>query len=222
MKRLLQDEARRLRQNGMSVRDIAKTLNISKGTVSHWVRDIILTDEQIEALKQNQRKYGGQNGGAQTNRRKHKEARIAYQNAGRAKAREMRPLHMAGCMLYWAEGAKHRNKLYFVNSDTNMLLFYLRFLREELDVQDSWISLYIQCHAEDPTDIKRIEQYWTDLLGLPETSLRKTYVKKGSEYRRTKLENGLCGIMLMKTELVHHIYGAIQEYGGFENPDWLF
>ncbi len=51
------------RSNGMSVRDIASMLSVSKGTVSHWVRDVQLTEKPIDALKTNRRKYGAQNAG---------------------------------------------------------------------------------------------------------------------------------------------------------------
>ena len=37
---------------------------------------------------------------------------------------------MAGCMLYWAEGAKERNVVKFANSDAAMVRFFVRFLRE--------------------------------------------------------------------------------------------
>lgn len=50
-KSLLRLEARKLRKRGISVRRIAQTLGISKSTVSEWVRDIILTLEQLEMLK---------------------------------------------------------------------------------------------------------------------------------------------------------------------------
>jgi len=221
MKTELRKEARRLRQNGMSVRDIAETLNVSKGSASLWVRDIILTREQVEVLKANQRLYGTQNAGSQTNRKKHREMRMAYQEAGRATARQNRPLHLAGCMLYWAEGAKHRNKVYFVNSDPNMIRLFIRFLREELKIEDAAI-IYIHCHSSEPDEIKRIEGYWAGLLELPMSCVRKTQTKKGSEIRRSVLKNGVCSIMVSKTEIAQHIYGAIQEYGGFENPEWLF
>src|SRR5262245_11876478 len=115
-KKELRYEARAMRTDGMAVRDIAKKLGVSKGSVSTWVRDIILTDEQVEALKARQRRYAGQNAGSQTNRKKFMEKRRAYQEIGREKAREGRPLHMAGCMLYWAEGAKTKNSVNFVNS----------------------------------------------------------------------------------------------------------
>jgi hypothetical protein len=220
MKREVREKARELRRRGMSVGAIAKAVGASKGSVSVWVRDIELTEEQKAALKRCQHRWGAQNKGAQANRSKHLEKRKAYQEAGRARAREGSPLHLAGCMLYWAEGAKKRNHLYFVNSDSNMLQLFIRFLRDELKVDDSDIALYIHCHNAD--DIKRIQQYWTDVLQLPSSCLRKAQVKKGSDTRRNILTHGVCGIAVNRTELVMHIFGAIQEYGGFDNPDWLF
>ena len=141
MKREVREQARKLRQQGASVREIAKLLHVSKGTASLWVRDIQLSADQIAALKQNQRRYAAQNRGAQQNRQKFQALRKHYQDQGRIKAREMRPLHLAGCMLFWAEGAKRRNNICFVNSDTNMLLLFIRFLREEMFVDDSMITL---------------------------------------------------------------------------------
>jgi len=151
MKNELRYEARGLRQEGMSVRDIAKELGVSISSVSLWVRDIILTESQVQSLKAKQHRYGAQNAGGQTNRRKFREQRIGYQEIGRAKARENRPLHLAGCMLYWAEGAKHRNKVYFVNSDPNMMLFFMRFLREELEVKDEEFAVLFIAIQITPT-----------------------------------------------------------------------
>lgn len=218
----MRQQARDMRQSGMSVREIAAALGVSKGSVSMWVRDIVLTDEQIHILKARQSRYGGQYSGAQTNRDNARRMRESFQEQGRIKARERRPLHMAGCMLYWAEGAKHRNKLYFVNSDPNMLRFYVRFLREELGVIDEQMSVHIHCHSDRPDEIQRIERYWPELLHLPASCLKKTFVKKGSDVRKNTLRNGICGIAVHRTELTQHIYGAIQEYAGFDNPDWLY
>ncbi len=131
-------------------------------------------------------------------------------------------LHAIACMLYWAEGAKKRNIVYFVNSDPHMLNLFMRFLREETTVEDSAIRIHIHCHTHDPLEIERIERYWLDLLDLPNSCLRKTQIKKGSTTRKNRLEHGVCGIRVNSTELAQQIYGAIQEYGGFENPDWLF
>jgi hypothetical protein len=222
MKRHLRIEARTLRQDGISVREIAVRLGVSKGSVSLWVRDIQLSEEQVHQLKQQQRSYAAQNAGAQANRAKHEEIRQGYQEAGRAKAKEGRPLHLAGCMLYWAEGAKDRSQLYFVNSDPNMMMLFVRFLREELGVTDEALHIRIHCHTNEREEMRRVEQYWISLLRLMPTSLGKTMHKRGSDIVHNTLPNGICGVRVHSTELVQHIFGAIQEYGGFDNPAWLF
>lgn len=222
MKQAVREKARQLRLEGMSVRDIAKELSVSRGSVSVWVRDIQLTDEQKEQLKANQKQWAAQNNGAQTNRQLGLVRRSAFQQEGREKAKEMRPLHLAGCMLYWAEGGKIRNRLYFANSDPNMHLLFMRFLREEMGVSREEITIYIHCHTSDPDAIRQLEDYWVNLLGLSRSNLRKTYTKKGSKIKRSILEHGVCGVGVHSTKIVQHIYGAIQEYGGFENPEWLF
>jgi predicted transcriptional regulator len=93
MKSRLRLEARRLREEGKSVKEIQTMLGVSKASVSVWVRDIELTEAQKLALKDRQHRSQGQMKGAQVNRERGIIRRTAYQEAGRAKAREMRPLH---------------------------------------------------------------------------------------------------------------------------------
>ena len=50
-KSILRLKARGMRKAGKSVRDIARQLNVSKSSISLWVRDIILTVEQLEKLQ---------------------------------------------------------------------------------------------------------------------------------------------------------------------------
>lgn len=220
----LREQARELRRQGLSIREIMNETGASKGSISMWVRDIPLTKEQTQRLEQRKSRGSthGQREGAKANRRYAMEKRKAYQEAGRLKAREGRPLHAMGCMLYWAEGAKGKNTLNFVNSDTNMMRFYIRFLREELNVHNHEIALHIICHSNDILEVSRIEQFWLDLFQLPPSCLRKTVYKVGSNSRHNILTNGVCSIRVYKTELVQHVYGAIQEYAGFDYPEWLF
>jgi transcriptional regulator with XRE-family HTH domain len=107
MYRALRVEAGRLRQEqGKTLDEIAAALGVAKSTVSGWVRDIELTPAQIATINVNRRIYGNQQRGAEVNRERARELRLKQQSAGRLKAREGRPLHMAGCMMYWAEGAR--------------------------------------------------------------------------------------------------------------------
>lgn len=217
-------KARELRKQGWTITEIASELSVARSSVSLWVRDIELTDAHRSAIKQRSRHWGAQNRGAQHNRQKALSQRKAYQDAGRQRARESStPLHLAGCMLYWAEGAKtKKNAVHFVNSDPHMMVLFMRFLRDELQVSDDLFRLQIHCHTQDDAEIQRIEQYWLDLLRLDHENLQQTRYKEGSNSRKNRLENGVCALQVFRTEVVHHIYGAIQEYAGFENPDWLF
>src|SRR5262249_33701775 len=161
------NEARRLRTEGMSVKDITKQLGVAKSSVSVWVRDIELSDEHKAALKSKYHHYEAKIRGSQANRQKGLQQRIAYQQEGRARAREGDPLHLAGCMLYWAEGAKSRGSLILVNSDPDMMRFFIRFLRQSLGVSDTKISLRIICYTNNGVSLDEIENYWLALLALP-------------------------------------------------------
>ncbi|MGB7340773.1 MAG: hypothetical protein WBC91_17880, partial [Phototrophicaceae bacterium] len=147
--------------------------------------------------------------------------RIAYQEAGRQRAREGSIIHLKACMLYWGEGAKGRNNLQFTNTDPHMLRLFMRFLRQEFNVSDSNIYLRIMHHTKDKQEINRIESYWLDWLNLSSDCTVKMQVKEGTKSRKTRYQNGICAIGVSSTEIQHHIFGAIQEYLGFDNPDWL-
>lgn len=221
-KRELQQEARQLRGEGHSVKEIVDILGVAKSSVSIWVRDIKLSDKQKVDLRQRRGQFGERNHGSRANREHGLQVRQMYQQAGRERARQNGALHLAGCMLYWAEGAKGRNGVYFVNSDPNMIVFFMRFLREEFRIQNHEVAVRIHCHTHDEQEIKRIEHYWCDLLNLSLSCVKKTYIKDSTGARQNRLENGVCDIRVHSTEIVQHIFGAIQEYAGFDHPAWLF
>jgi hypothetical protein len=70
-----------------------------------------------------------------------------------------------------------------------------------------------------------IEQFWLDTLELPRSCLRKSMVNVYSKYsqrkRRGRLPYGTCKLVVCDTTVVQSIYGAIQEYAGFDRPAWL-
>lgn len=217
-------EARRLRAEGMSVREIAQQLGVAKASVSVWVRDIALTDAQQSALRDNDRHYDARQRGSRANMQKGLAQRLAYQQEGRAKAREGDPLHLAGCMLYWAEGAKTRNQLKLVNSDAEMMRFFIRFLRQSLNVPNETFRVHINCYLNNGVALDVIENYWLNLLELTHDNLRKSLVHQQpitSKQRGRKLLYGVCALSVYQTQLVQHVLGAIQEYIGIDKAEWL-
>ena len=150
---------------------------------------------------------------------------MAAQDGGRKSARSREPMHVAGCMLYWAEGSKDRNTLRFSNSDPEMVRFFVTFLRSYFELADE--SIRITCHlfADHVERQHEIERFWLDTLGLRESSLCKSIVNVYSRHSKRKRLNmlpyGTCRVVVSRTRIMQRVFGAIQEYGGFERPEWL-
>lgn len=210
-----------MRAAGTPVRRIAEALGVSISSVSIWTRDIELTPEQRAA---NLTRAGATRGTQWSDR--NRVLRRGYQEEGRARARLGDPLHVAGCMLYWAEGTKGRNSAVLSNSDQAMCLMFCRFMRVCFAVTPDRMTFSINAYTTNGRSTDEIESVWLDLLGLPPSSARKHmanhFPTSTSGRKRNKLPNGVCTIRVKRsTPIVQHIYGAIQEYAGIDGPEWL-
>jgi hypothetical protein len=129
-------------------------------------------------------------------------------------------------MLYWAEGTKKRNVVEFTNSDVHLLRFFRRFLTECFGTSSSEFIVHLHLYTGNGLSLRQVEDYWLGALKLPRSCLRKHQINKrpisSSRRRSNKLPNGVCTLRVLRsTRLVQHIFGAIQEYGGFVEPRWL-
>jgi len=132
---------------------------------------------------------------------------------------------MAGCMLFWAEGSRGRNSVIFTNSDPAMVKYFARFLRECFAVPDDRIRITCNLFANHAERQQEIEDFWLETTGLPRSrqakSIVNVYSKHSKKKRRNKLRYGTCRLVVCDTAVVQSIYGAIQEYAGFDRPQWL-
>jgi transcriptional regulator with XRE-family HTH domain len=226
MKTLERKAARWLRhEEGMSVKEIERILDVSRSSVSLWVRDIQLTPEQHAALLARNPCFNGQLKGSNVNRERSRLRRRGYQLEGRRRMRELDSVFVAGCMLYWAEGAKKRTAVDFSNSDPEVIRFFARFLRRCFAVTPEQTRICCHLFADHIARQREIEQFWLDVAGLPHSSLRKSMVNhysRSSQRKRTnRLPYGTCKLVVHSTEVVQQIFGGIQELGGFNRPAWL-
>ena len=214
------------RHRAMSIKEIARLVGVAPSSVSLWVRDIPLTVDQLASLRQRNPAYNRQLRGATRNAERGRARRLAYQEEGRVMARDAHTLHVAGVMLYWAEGDKgSRNAARISNSDPEVLKLFMRFLRECLDVPDEQLSVTCHLFADHLDRQWEIEQFWLDVLRLPRARLCKSFVNVYSKYsqkkRQNKLPYGTTRVTVHSTRIVQSIFGSIQEYAGFDRPEWL-
>ena len=127
-------------------------------------------------------------------------------------------------MLFWAEGSKSRNCVVFINTDVEMHRAFLRFLRDCCGVARRADHAEGQLPPQQRPPLDEIEAWWLAQLGLPATACappRSIALRRASRWRRNVYVYGTAAVRVDSTFLVQSIYGAIQEYGGFERPEWL-
>jgi len=128
-------------------------------------------------------------------------------------------------MLFWAEGSKAVNMAQITNSDPALLCLFAKFLRHYFGVPDEKFRVKCNLFADHIVQQYAIEQFWLDALELPRSSLTKStvnvYSRASGRTRQGKLPFGTCRVTVCDVRIAQHLYGAIQEYGGFDRPEWL-
>jgi predicted transcriptional regulator len=178
MKKIERDAARRMRSEGHSIKAIASALQVSKASVSTWVRDIELTQEQRNRLSQNGRSVDAIERRRATRiaatQERHRtiidEAKLDIKNLTK------RELFLIGIALYWGEGNKKGKKvLGLANCDPLLIRIIMRFFREICDVPEEKFRGHI--HTFSHLNAQEAEEYWSSISGIPRTQFFKTYSK---------------------------------------------
>lgn len=215
-------KSRDLRKRGWSVRSIAVELGVSRGSVSKWVRDIDLTENQKERLF-SERPQQGLCGDDSPIRQKHLKIREGYKLLGRElyENHKNEPLFICGISLYWAEGTKKRNEMAFSNSDPAMMALFLKFLKKYFDVKKEDTKFKFHTHKDNKKSLESILDYWKNLLDLDDENVNKEYVDQrqvsGRRGRKNTLHNGIATIRVYSTEKIQMLYGAIEEMAKSES-----
>jgi hypothetical protein len=92
-----------------------------------------------------------------------------------------RELWLVGIVLYWAEGAKEREKSSLVelgNSDPYIIKLFLEWLEKICKVPRSEIHFRIFLHETAQNKLKKVQQYWAGVTGFPLEYFQKITWKK--------------------------------------------
>ncbi len=229
MKTKEQNEARKLRSQGNSIGEIATKLAVSKGSVSRWVRDVELSDEQRMNLDSRNPAmcYSAEHRMKQAKSlsKTWTERRRLLQQEGRQIVARQDVDFIAGCMLYWAEGDKSRTTCGLSNSDPDMILWFVGWLRRFFSPDESRISIRLNVYLNNGMTLEDVESYWLNTLALTRDHLNKSIVNhfptSSSGGKRGKLPYGTCQVRLNDVSVVQKIYGAIKQYVGIDDDRWL-
>lgn len=209
MKLKEKDVAIKLRQCGKSYGEILKEINVSKGTLSLWLRDIKLTEQQYDRIYTTLRLKSAYKGAKFLQEKKNEKILEILNNAKKDVDEIIKnPLFLAGLMLYWAEGDKSERSetVKFSNSDPKMILLMMRWFRNFCDVPEKKFRICLHIHRLHCR--KNIKRYWSELTRIPISQFFKTQIKPTSlRHRRNKLYNGTCAIIIYNRDLFRKIKG---------------
>ncbi|HOX41282.1 MAG TPA: hypothetical protein PK263_03755 [bacterium] len=207
MKLRIEDKSKAivLRRQGCSYGEIRKIIpNLSKGTISGWLKNIELTKEQrveissraVSAFEKNRIK------GAWANKEKACNRIAQIQSDAESKFAEFAKKHLfiAGIMLYWAEGSKTSRSFQFMNSDPRLIRLMLKFLREVVQVDEHLIKIRLYIHKVYETE--NCENYWSDVTGIPINRFQKTVFKLSlHNTKKNPRYKGCCRIEITRSEI---------------------
>lgn len=210
--------ARKLRKEGQSIRKIAETLNVSRGSVSIWVRDVYLTGEQITALDLAQKRgcYIGRMKGAETQKRRRIQEIAMLRNEGIKQTGKLskKEFFVSGVSIYWGEGSKSENECVISNSDPKMLVFMIKWFKTFFQVKNKDFQCQLGINESHEQRIAEIERKWSNILGIPQSQFTKASIKKAKSKKIFENSNQHLGALRIKvskgTKIQRKILGNIE------------
>lgn len=192
-----------LRKKGLSYNEILRKVPVTKSTLSLWLRDTALSEDEKRMLKD--RRAQSTNRGILKAAASHRANR---ENRDKILFEEMRSLYeksrheslfLIGISLYWAEGTKRANFFAFVNSDFEMTRMMLDWIERYFSIPREFVGARLYLHK--PFAHESHEERWAKEIGIPRNRFKTTIfkptgklVKKRPDYRgclRLEITSGL-------------------------------
>jgi len=217
-KPLLHQKAISLRTHGHSINFIAETLSVSKGTVSHWCKDISLSEKQLDLIARRSKHKATLSllKASERQRMQRKAAIELATNHGKNDVGHIskRDMHMIGLGLYWGEGYKSGNQeLGFTNSDPEMIVFYINWLCTIYKVSKKDLTLRVSINDQHAKRISQVHSYWSKATGIPQSQFTKISLIKNQSKKVYENLNTHFGTLRVKvrrgTEIRRRILGSI-------------
>ncbi|MBI5873730.1 MAG: hypothetical protein HZB36_06275 [Candidatus Omnitrophica bacterium] len=220
------NRSRTLRCQGYSIKQIAETLKVAKGSVSSWVRDIKIPETLIANIE-NRKRLGREHS------RVARLSNIARRNCEvDAKCREEilplseRDLWIAGIMLYAGEGYKSARvsgqRIELANSDPDILRVFVNFLEKVCLACKQKIKIRLMLYEDINTE--EAKRYWSEQLDIPQDQFCRPFIKQSYKnipfrhLRRSKY--GTVHIILCDVVVYRKIIGWMKAVYEFNKLDF--
>jgi hypothetical protein len=172
MKTTAREQAMELRQKGWSYNVIHDRLNISKSTLSHWLRDVPFTPNStvLKRIQTGPARAGILNHQKRIDTTKETK-KVALQEVGDISKRD---LFMIGIGLYIGEGSKQYEDIRITNSDPRVIQLAMRWFRTICEVPEK--NFFAVIHVYPDTSERTALTFWSKLTGIPFSQFGKAQI----------------------------------------------
>lgn len=197
-----------MRIAGYSYSEIMGELHVPKSTLSNWLKDMPLSEQQTNLLKvrlvSKVSKGRLRASVALRSARVFRETKAFDEAIISFEKYSHNPFFTLGVGLYWAEGGKKSGYFQFTNSDPDMVVIMLNWMEKFLGISRNDAKYRLFIHS--PYRNERCEEYWASVMGVNlslfyETIYKSTQydIKKNLEYK------GCIRVTVTKIELLRKV-----------------
>ena len=202
-----------LRKQGYSINEISRQLGVSKGSVSLWVRDIVLSKKAQNIIRNKL------TAGQLKSREVHRKQTEAKENAARSYAQKVLrgismnryEMQLMCAMIYWCEGNKStRDLVFFTNSDPKLIRTFLYLFRESFDVDET--KFRVCMHLHDHHNEERQLKFWSKTTNIPKEQFLKSYIKQNTKKRIRENYQGCVQVRYYDVTIARKLLSLAREY----------
>ena len=212
-----QERARELRAEAWTLAEIAQELDVSKGSVSLWVRGVTFDHAARDARAEERRAAGMEHRSPWSAPRqrppnalqRRKQAEIdellaaGHERIGTMSEREFL---VAGVALYAGEGAKTGSGVKLANTDPRIIQLFLAWLRKFFDIEEERLRVHLYLHQG--LDLDGASQYWAHITSIPRCQFIKPYrAEPDPSIRKSKHVKGCATVSYSSARTLRAIMG---------------
>lgn len=207
-------EARRLRQEGATLRAVADELGVSPKTAYYWTWDLpvppgVRRGGDPAHMDRMRRLYWDRVLGERDEERRHVHAAHAARVAGLTE----RELELAAVVAYWCEGSKskpyaRREQVTFINSDPGLILLFLAWLDQVGVPQD---DRHFSLSIHESADLEAATTWWSRLMAVPVEDFGRPALKRHNP-KTVRLNTGeaYVGCLVVRLRQCRTLYQRIE------------
>jgi len=183
-----------MRLEGESYGEIARTLDVSKGSLAVWFKYLKLPKKTQKLLEEKMR-IAREYNLFENNRRRTRAIQIENREIRQSAATNIKSISkyellLIGAALYWAEGWNRDTTgkghgVCFANSNPDMVKLFLRFLREIIHVPED--KFRVDIHIYPNINEKSAINFWSQVTNISKERFRITQqISRASKGKRPK------------------------------------